>query len=86
MLHCCGAFDLSHAPVSWDLQTKEHFLSGSWDSTVCLWDASRDVPLNTFAEHTYCVYEANWSPTLPRTVKRLQLHILLAHIRIFVID
>lgn len=41
---------------------RDCFLSGSWDDTVKLWNLAHPTSLRTFAEHTYCVYAAQWNP------------------------
>lgn len=46
--------------LNWNMTRQNLFLSGSWDDTIKLWDIHRPQSVSTFAEHTYCVYAANW--------------------------
>ena len=46
--------------LHWNLVRRDCFLSGSWDDTVKLWNLTHPGSLRTFAEHTYCVYAAQW--------------------------
>jgi peroxin-7 len=46
--------------LDWNVVNRDVFLSGSWDDSVKLWDLNSPVSLRTFAEHTYCVYAAQW--------------------------
>ena len=48
--------------VDWNLQTKDCFLSASWDNTIKLWTPMSQRSIRTFSAHTYCVYQALWSP------------------------
>ena len=48
--------------VDWNLQTKDCFLSASWDNTIKLWTPMSQQSIRTFSAHTYCVYQALWSP------------------------
>jgi peroxin-7 len=48
--------------VDWNLQTKDCFLSASWDNTIKLWTPMSKTSIRTFTGHTYCVYQALWSP------------------------
>ena len=48
--------------VDWNLQTKDCFLSASWDNTIKLWTPMSQQSIRTFTAHTYCVYQALWSP------------------------
>ncbi len=51
--------------VHWNPLRKDLFLTASWDNTVKLFDPRRPKSLTTYAEHTYCVYQAIWSPRRP---------------------
>ena len=46
--------------LNWNPVRRDCFLSGSWDDTVKLWTLDQPASLRTFAEHTYCVYAAQW--------------------------
>jgi len=46
--------------LNWNMTHRNLFLSGSWDDTIKVWDVHRPESAATFAEHTYCVYAANW--------------------------
>lgn len=51
--------------LNWNMSKRNLFLSGSWDDTIKLWDINRPESQATFAEHTYCVYAANWYDLSP---------------------
>ncbi|KAI0233572.1 Peroxisomal targeting signal 2 receptor [Lamellibrachia satsuma] len=54
------------AGVDWSQDRRMSLvLSASWDTTVKLWDMSRDSSLVTFHGHTNIVYNAVWSPHIP---------------------
>lgn len=42
--------------VDWNLVRKDLFVSGSWDETIKLWNPVEDRSIQTWKEHTYCVY------------------------------
>ena len=42
--------------------TKDSFVTASWDRTIKLWSPIREQSIGTFAEHTFCVYNAMWHP------------------------
>ena len=46
--------------VNLNLVQRNLFLSGSWDDSIKLWDIQHPTSLQTFKEHTYCVYAAIW--------------------------
>ena len=46
--------------MNWNLVQRNLFLSGSWDDSIKLWDIQHPTSLQTFKEHTYCVYAAIW--------------------------
>ena len=48
--------------VDWNLQTKDCFLSASWDNSIKLWTPVSQQSIRTFTGHSYCVYQALWSP------------------------
>lgn len=46
--------------LHWNQVRRDCFLSGSWDDTIKLWNLESPHSLRTFAEHSYCVYAAQW--------------------------
>lgn len=57
---CIEDFGMQVYSLNWNMSKRNLFLSGSWDDTIKLWDIHRPESQATFAEHTYCVYAANW--------------------------
>ena len=57
------------ASVRWNpIRTcPQHFVSGSWDGCVILWDPCLASPLANFMGHREPVYSVAWSPTMPET-------------------
>jgi len=51
--------------VDWNLQTKDTFLTASWDRTIKLWSPQEARSIRTFDEHQYNVYSAMWEPRSP---------------------
>lgn len=48
--------------VSWNLVTRDQFLSASWDDTARLWSTASPRSVRAFGEHAFCVYSAAWNP------------------------
>jgi len=48
--------------VHWNLVRKDMFVTASWDHTIKLFSPMSPQSIMTYAEHTYCVYQAIWSP------------------------
>ena len=46
--------------VNWNMRQRNLFLTGSWDDSIKLWDLNHPSSLQTFREHTYCIYAAIW--------------------------
>ena len=46
--------------VNWNMRQRNLFLTGSWDDSIKLWDLNHPASLQTFREHTYCIYAAIW--------------------------
>jgi len=54
--------------VNWNLATKDTFVTSSWDKTLKVWDPNSPHSIRTLAEHTYCVYNAAYSPHRPQSI------------------
>jgi len=48
--------------VSWNPTEKCHFLSGSWDNTIKLWDPLSHQSIRTWQGHNGVLYKVVWSP------------------------
>lgn len=48
--------------VQWGLVNRGVFASGSWDTTVKLFDPERPHVLSTLSGHSGCVYDVAWAP------------------------
>ncbi len=46
--------------VNWNMSQRNLFLTGSWDDSIKLWDMQHPASLQTFKDHTYCIYAAIW--------------------------
>jgi peroxin-7 len=63
--------------VDWNLVHKNTFLSGAWDESIKLWSPLQRHSLQTFREHSYCIYrfELSYSSPSPSSSPSLtQLH------------
>ncbi|KAK2141906.1 hypothetical protein NP493_5070g00001 [Ridgeia piscesae] len=66
LFHCNASPGVRVAGVDWSKDRRTSLvLSASWDTTVKLWDITRNSSLVTFHDHNNIVYSAIWSPRIP---------------------